>query len=563
MIIGKSRIGIGRIGIISSSAKELETLANITILGTESPWVYTNMSIVDVYELSALANMDIDAYNHREILANISILERVPLSILANLSISARKLVSARVGMSIISARYLQTTAAMSIIGPMIHSAQVGMSILGAIDRDIITNISIAEYVELMANTAISISDKLDLDIVTNINISDLRACTMAASMTILDKHYWAIGPEGAVLDLSGKVADPKPDGFGIKTARLGLPEGRRVSIKDKGIKGGEYMFHVYFNNDTERLAFQRIVNNDAENYVLHIGRSDRFYYVKKIATNPEKIKNARGPVQRVTCWMEDPCMYHNWDQGDALRICALPQDSTYKFNYGTAPTPILFKLGGFHSGGLQLTSPYVSVWDGSEESRLYIGPGLLSNEWAELTLDGWHKKYLKHTYSDDYSTNNSWQYDAVQSGCSLSGGQVSVPSGGWFYYKFQGHPLKENIRLLATITKAGSPMIQYSTDGTTWTTSIAASEIVSGQHTEYYLTGTEKISSVYVRFYSPVGSSMTVQDVSFSMDRDISAQYDQLPTCPAQESRKLRFEGSGSAKARLQTTFRSRWYAQ
>jgi hypothetical protein len=65
------------------------------------------------------------------------------------------------------------------------------------------------------------------------------------------------------------------------------------------------------------------------------------------------------------------------------------------------------------------------------------------------------------------------------------------------------------------------------------------------------------------VRFYSPAGSSMTIQDVSFIFDRDISSQYDQMPLCPAQESRKIRVEGSGSARAKLQTTFRSRWYAQ
>lgn len=562
MIIGKSRIGIGRIGIVSASAEELETLANITILGTESPWIYANMSIVDVYELSALANMDIDAYNHREILANISILERVPLSTLANLSISDRKFVSARASMSIISAHYLHVDAAMSIIGPMTLSMLASMSIIGNIDRQVPANISIAEYVELMANTAISISDKLDLDIVTNINISDLRACTMAAGMTILDKHYWAIGPEGAVLDLSGKVADPKPDGFGIETARLGLPEGRRVSIKDKGIKGGEYMFHVYFNNDTERLAFQRIVNNDAENYVLHIGRSDRFYYVKKIATNPEKIKTARGPVQRVTCWMEDPCMYHNWDQGVALGICALPRDSTYKFNYGTAPTPILFKIGGFYSGGLQLTHPSIKALNGSEESNLYIGPGLLSNEYVELTLDGWHKRYLRHTYADDYSTNNYWQYDVIQEGCVLANGQVSVPAGRWFYYKFQGHPLKDDIELIATISKSGSPQIQFSIDGANWQTAVDAEEIENGTK-KYYLTGTEKLQTVYVRFYSPSGSSMTIQDVAFAFDRDISSQYDQLPVCPTQEYRKLRIEGSGSSRAKIQTSFRSRWHAQ
>lgn len=562
MIIGKSRIGIGQIGIVSASAEELETLANITILGTESPWIYANMSIVDVYELSALANMDIDAYNHREILANISILERVPLSTLANLSISDRKFVSARASMSIISAHYLHVDAAMSIIGPMTLSMLASMSIIGNIDRQVPANISIAEYVELMANTAISISDKLDLDIVTNINISDLRACTMAAGMTILDSHYWAIGPEGGVLDLSGKVADPKPDGFGIEASKTGMLEGRRVNLRDKGIKGGEYTFYVYLNNDSDRQAFQKVVNNDAKDYVLHIGRSDRFYYIKKMATNPEKIKVARGPVQRVTCWMEDPCMYHNWDQGVALGICALPRDSTYKFNYGTAPTPILFKIGGFYSGGLQLTHPHVKTWNATEEGDLYIGPGLLSNEYVELTLDGWRKRYLRHTYADDYSTNNSWQYDVTHNGCTLAGGQINVPSGMWFYYKFQGHPLKDDIELTATITKTGSPIIQYSTDGATWQTAITAGEIENGTK-KYYLTGTEKLQTVYVRFYSPVGSSMTIQDVSFIFDRDISSQSDQIPLCPAQESRKIRVEGSGSARAKLQTTFRSRWYAQ
>jgi len=450
----------------------------------------------------------------------------------------------------------------MSILGYATKSTLAGMTISGDVDHSIFSNINIAEYGELFADASISISDSLDIYTSTNINISDLRACTMPASMTILDKHYWAIGPEGAVLDLSGKVADPKPDGFGIETARLGLPEGRRVSIKDKGIKGGEYMFHVYFNNDTERLAFQRIVNNDAENYVLHIGRSDRFYYVKKIATNPEKIKNARGPVQRVTCWMEDPCMYDSWDQGLLFGVSALPWEDAYKFNHGTAPAPILFKIGGFHSGGLQLTHPSIKALNGSEESNLYIGPGLLSNEYVELTLDGWHKRYLRHTYADDYSTNNYWQYDVIQEGCVLANGQVSVPAGRWFYYKFQGHPLKDDIELIATISKSGSPQIQFSIDGANWQTAVDAEEIENGTK-KYYLTGTEKLQTVYVRFYSPSGSSMTIQDVAFAFDRDISSQYDQLPVCPTQEYRKLRIEGSGSSRAKIQTSFRSRWHAQ
>ena len=563
MIIGKSRIGIGRVGMVTASFEEPSILANITILGTESPYVYANMSIVDVYPLSVLANMDIDAYNHREVLSNMSILGRIPVPISANMNISDRVAKGVLSNMSILAVQYRQVAAAISILGLVTRSVRANMSILESIDRSAQANMSIADLIEQCASVAMSISGSFDIEALANFTISDLRASTTTVSMDIVDNHYWATGPEGGVMDLSGKVADPKPDGFGIKASKTGMLEGRRVNLLDKGIKGGEYTFYVYLNNDSDRRAFQKVVNNDAKDYVLHIGRSDRFYYVKKIATNPEKIKTARGPVQRVTCWMEDPCMYDSWDQGLLFGVSALPWEDAYKYNHGTAPAPILFKIGGFHSGGLQLTHPHVKTWNATEEGDLYIGPGLLSNEYVELTLDGWRKRYLRHTYADDYSTNNYWQYDVIQEGCVLANGQVSVPAGRWFYYKFQGHPLKENIRLLATITKAGSPMIQYSTDGTTWTTSIAASEIVSGQHTEYYLTGTEKISSVYVRFYSPVGSSMTVQDVSFSMDRDISAQYDQLPTCPAQESRKLRFEGSGSAKARLQTTFRSRWYAQ
>ncbi len=562
MIIGRSRIGVGRIGIATASGGLLEALASISILGTNSPYVNVSLNIIDVDIITTAVGLDIIPYGQRLLPTSISILGRIPIPISASLNISGRMYRSTPTAISIIAVRYHHVKAALSIIGNKYISARAGISVLGNETTFSTIGLNIAELMELPLLACMSISGYENIYTNTNINISDHRASSAKVGLDMIDVHYWAIGPMDNLIDLSGKVADPKPDGFGIKASKTGMLEGRRVNLRDKGIKGGEYTFYVYLNNDSDRQAFQKVVNNDAKDYVLHIGRSDRFYYIKKMATNPEKIKVARGPVQRVTCWMEDPCMYHNWDQGIALGISALPQDSTYKFNYGTAPTPILFKIGGFYSGG-QLTSPYVSVWAGSEESRLYIGPGLLSNEWAELTLDGWHKKYLKHTYSDDYSTNNSWQYDAVQSGCSLSGGQVSVPSGGWFYYKFQGHPLKENIRLLATITKAGSPLIQYSTDGTTWTTSIAASEIVSGQHTEYYLTGTEKISSVYVRFYIPVGSSMTVQDVAFSMYRDISAQYDQLPTCPAQESRKLRFEGSGSSRAKIQTSFRSRWHAQ
>jgi len=561
MIIGRSRIGVGRIGIATASGVLLEALASISILGTNSPYVNVSLNIIDVDIISTSVGLDIIPYGQRLLPTSISILGRIPIPISASLNISGRMYKSTPTAISIVAVRYHSVKAALSIIGNKYISVRAGISVLGNETTFSTIGLNIAELMELPLLACMSISGYEDIYTNTNINISDHRASSAKVGLDMIDVHYWAIGPEGGVLDLSGKVADPKPDGFGIEASKTGMLEGRRVNLRDKGIKGGEYTFYVYLNNDSDRQAFQKVVNNDAKDYVLHIGRSDRFYYIKKMATNPEKIKVARGPVQRVTCWMEDPCLYHTWDQGLALGICALPQDSTYKFNYGTTPTPILFKIGGVYSGG-QLTHPHVKTWNATEESDLYIGPGLLSNEQVELTLDGWLKRYLRHTYSDDYSSNNYWQYDAVQIGCSLVGGQVSIPAGKWFYYIFQGHPLKDDIELEATITKTGSPIIQYSTDGSTWQTAITADEIVNGTK-KYYLTGTEKLQTVYVRFYSPAGSSMTIQDVSFTFDRDISSQYDQMPLCPAQESRKIRVEGSGSARARLQTTFRSRWHAQ
>lgn len=396
-----------------------------------------------------------------------------------------------------------------------------------------------------------------------NAILVDQVTVTLHGNAYLVDPHYWALGPADDIMELSGMVADPNPSGFGIKTESQGIPGGRRVSLLDSGLEGGRYDFDVYLSNDSDRVAFQELINNDAEDYHLHIGRSDRFYFVKKIATNPEKIKTARGPVQKVTCWMEDPGMYHAVNQGVNLGACVLPQSTTSAYNFGTMEAPILFKIGGFYSAG-QLTLPYVKVLDGATvKTSLPLGAGLLSNEYAELTLDGWHKHYLTHTYSDSFATNEAWQYDATQSGCSLAGGQVSVPSGGWFYYRFQGHPLKKNIKLVATITPTGSPIIQYSTDGSTWYTAVAATEIVSGIEATYWLTGTEKKSTVYVRFYSPTGSSMTVQAVAFTLERDHSAHYLQRPVCPVGETRTVQVTGSGSAKAKIETKFRCRWHAQ
>jgi hypothetical protein len=564
MIIGVSRVGIGRLGMRGSNAALLELLTNASIQEYRYLQTLCNANIVSVFDLFVESNADIDDYNHRECLTNASIIDTPVFALLSNASIADLIALALSTNCSIVITEIVSMLTGASIIGPVDKSILTNASIAGEVLKEFLTNAYIAERIALELITGAYISEYVIPSTESNANIANLFSKTVATNADILDTRYWALGPEGGLIDLSGRVYDPKSKGFGLKTSQQRMPGGRRVDLKDEGLEGGEWAFTVVFRTDSERQTFQELINVDAENFRLHHGRSDRYHTAKKISVEPDTDDLWKGQASlKISCLMEDPYLYHALDQGLDLGSNSLPLTGISIYNYGSVDAPFLFRVGGFYSGG-QLTLPYAKCMNASvEETSLAIGPGLLSNEYAELTLEGSQKYYLTHTYADDYSSNNSWQYDAVQSLCSLSGGQVSVPSGGWFYYKFQGQPTKENIKLLATITKTGSPIIQYSTDGATWYTALAATEITSAVQKTYYLTGTEKLSTVYVRFYSPTGSSMTIQDVSFSMERDISGQYDQIPMVPPGETRALKVTGSGSTKAKIKTVFRSRWYPQ
>jgi len=384
----------------------------------------------------------------------------------------------------------------------------------------------------------------------------------LSGDAEIVDYRYYGCGLEGSIIDLSAKVYDPKINGFKIKTTEQRMRNIRQINLIDDGIEGGQIEFDVRFKTESEKQAFDSVVNNDASNLQFYRNASDRFFRVAKVAATPgQRQPSKRIYMSHVNLLMEDPAMYFYRDMGEPLSLSALPKTSKSFTNQGTAPAPILFKIGGYYSGG-QTVSIYVKQMDGAtEEKSLYVAAQLLSNEYAELTIDGALKAYLMHTYTDDYSTITTWQHDAIQSGCTISGGQVSIPAGAWYSYKFQGSPTKDPIQLSATITLgAGLPVIQQSTDGTTWTTAITTAEMKSGILATYGLTGTEKTSVCYVRFYSPVGASLTVQDVSFSMVRDISGQSSQIPSVLPGLTRTLKVTGSGSANARMQTGFRPRW---
>ena len=563
IIIGSSRIGIGRIGLRGQGGtNDISTLSNASVLGRYYLSLLSNAHVVSTYDLYLWSNADILDGNLRQVLSNATIIGMIELPLLSNASIANLLSVNVLSNAYVTITQLLSTLSNASVLGPLSIPLLSNASISGPRDLSFLSNASIAQLIALASASNANISIYQYPAVESNANIAIQRQHFVLSNALIIDIRYWALGPEGSLLDLSRRVYDPEPHGFGLRTSQQRMPEGRRVNLLDEGLEGGDWTFTILFQNDSDRQIFQNLINNDSEDFILHHGRSDRYHRVKRISVEPAEDELWRGRAAlKITCLMEDPYLYYSIDQGLDLGANSLPTTDTSKYNYGSANAPFLFRVGGFYSGGLQLVSPYVVLMNGAAEERsLYLGPGLLSAEYAELTLDGWHKYYLTHAYADDYATNNYWQYDRVHSGCSLASGQVSVPSGAWFYYVFQGYPLKKNIKLLATITKSGSPLIQYSTDGSTWNTAISASEISSGIQKEYWLTGTEKQTTVYVRFYSPTGSSMTVQDVSFEMLRDISAQYDQIPSILPGETRALKFTGSGSAKAKIKTTFRARW---
>ena len=534
----------------------------------------TNATIANLLTLSLTTNADILNGYQRTLTTNATIIDTTELELLTNAYIADLIALGLTTNAYIVQTVLKSLTTNASILGPASQSLTTNASICAPFDLALLTNAYICQQTALTLLTNAYISEYAYPELTTDAYIALVTGSDLTTNAYIVDMRYWAIGPDDGLIDISGHVYEPEPKGFGLRTSAQRVPGGRRVILQDGGVEGGQRSFTVVFSSDSARQAFQEVVNNDAEDLILYCGRSDRYQIAKKISVEPEYDDLWRGQAAlKVTCEMEDQYHYHAVDQGLNLGACPLPQDTTAHYNYGTVEAPLLFRVGGQYaftggSGGpgeeTRTLLPHVICLDGStEETDLSLGPALLSGEFAELTRDGSQRYYLTHTYYDTFD-DAIWLVDGVQSGgCSKAGGELSIPASCWFYLAFDGHPLKEDIELEATITTATSPIIQYSTDGATWITAIAASEIVSGTKKIYYLTGTEKKSKVYVRFYSPAGSSMTIQDINFTMLRDISAQYDQIPMVPVGESRALRVTGSGSSKAKIRTTFRSRWYAQ
>ena len=577
MIIGRSPIGgpcaIGRRYLysppVTTNAHISQRLTNaITTNGNISLTTLleltTNAQINEIFTSALTTNAEIDAYTVLRLTTNASIIGHDINEITTNANIAQQYTSGFTTNANIAQQYTSNLTTNLNVMDYYYPTVTTNATIIERLLKTLTTNGNIALQVLKTLTTNASISSDFDLELTTNLNILEEYISSVKTSAEIVDYRYWALGSEGNVINLSGKVYNPTYKGFGKKTSTNRLREVRGVIYQDEGMEGGQVSFTVLFSTEAERDAFMLEVNNDSEDLVLYKGRSDRYLKVKHVAVEPELDEPTRRLWEvDVSCLCEKGWQYHYHNQGANIGLTLLSYTSSSFHNYGTKETPIEFVIGGGYASPNNLTNVYVKEMDGATEKKsLYIASGLLSNEYAELEVEGAEKPkfYLLHSYEDDFSGATNWQQDATQSGCTCSGGAVSVAALGYFYYKFQGHPTVDPIQLVATLAKTGSPVIQYSTDGSAWTNAIESSEIVSGTKTIYNLEGTEKRSTVYVRFYCPAGATLSVADVAFSMKRDISSQADQIPTVPAGDDRTLQVTGSGSAKGKIETRFRARW---
>ena len=577
MIIGRSPIGglcaIGRRYLysppVTTNAHISQRLTNaITTNGNISLTTLleltTNAQINEIFTSALTTNAEIDAYTVLRLTTNASIIGYDVNEITTNGNISQQNTSGITTNGNIAQQYTSNLTTNLNVMDCYYPTVTTNATIIERLLKTLTTNGNIATHTTKTLTTNASISADFDLELTTNANVLEAYISSVKTSAEIVDYRYWALGSEGSVINLSGRVYNPTYKGFGKKTTTNRLREVRGVIYQDEGMEGGQVSFTVLFSTEAERDAFMLEVNNDSEDLVLYKGRSDRYLKVKHVAVESALDEPYRRVWEvDVTCMCEKGWQYHYHNQCSNVGLSLLTYTSSSFYNHGTKETPIEFVIGGGYASPNQVTSIYVKEMDGATEKKsLYVSPQILSKEFVELEAEGAEKPkfYLLHTYEDDFGTATYWQQDTTRSGSTLSGGAVSVAALGYFYYKFQGHPTVDPIQLEATLTKTGSPVIQYSTDGATWTNAIEASEIVSGTKTTYNLEGTEKRSTVYVRFYCPAGATLSVADVAFSMKRDISGQADQIPTVQPGESRTLQITGSGSGKAQIETRFRARW---
>ena len=385
-----------------------------------------------------------------------------------------------------------------------------------------------------------------------DVNIANYKAEQFTIDAILFYKPYYVLNS----YNITNHIYDPTYDGLENKISKFSIADTALNSLKSKGLESLSYKFDVLYLDPTENDTFLASINSLVTDCIFYPGRSDWYHRVKHVSVSPVKTIQVRYYKNRVRLDLEDPFLY-NSAQTYVNASIALPATSTTTFsNHGNADAPLYsLAITGYYSGD-HTTSIYYDIMNGATaESSMIISDRLLSDEVATLDVDG----DLTCVYTDDFSSGTDFLNDKyASSSATVTGGNLVISSGGYVTYKLYGpHPLKENIKLTSTISYTGSPYIQVSNDNSSWSTAVRTSDLVSATSTDYYLSGSEKYSDVYVRFYCPAGSTMTIATMTFTASRDTS--YYDLPHIDAGASRTVRVRGSGSSIAGINIEFRSR----
>jgi len=343
----------------------------------------------------------------------------------------------------------------------------------------------------------------------------------------------------------------------------------RDLEFFDRGRKPLKWTGKLIFLTEDAEAHFREACIALDGGYTAFLGSSQKMYHVASTLIRPA------WPIKRfdianeydISLEFEEPWAWAGEGEGYAWTPgqVTVPAESDTFENEGDADAPLYSAIitGKYASG--YPTDIYLQILDAADvlQASLKIADQLLSDEVA--TVDR-NQREITLTYSDDFSSSTRWTRDTTRSGSpSLAGGVVTVPASSSFFYHFDGaHPqiASQGIKLTATITVgAGSPVIEYSTNGTSWSTAVSAEEIAaaSGKKAVFYLNGTALETDIYVRFRSPSGASMTIAGIEFESKRDI--QGEALLEIPVGETRKAKIVGRTGSQVSPVVTFRSRYY--
>ncbi len=403
--------------------------------------------------------------------------------------------------------------------------------------------------------TDILVAETINQDVATDIVLSETLSQNISTDIIVYKSPYYYINGT----DFTNYIYDVEADGFDLQLSKLTYPNSKDYNTTDQGRNPLTFKFKI---RTTDRITMNSFVNTlMGTPTTFYDGFSDFYYEVSHVEVVPDY--DQRRFVNCLDCKLvcTHPWRFNDDEASFTATSESLPYTTTSTItNHGHMDCPLYeLSITGIYASSSHLTNVVLYVMDGlTEESSLTICDKLNTNEVIVLDDDG----NLTCTYTDTFASDTLFTQDATASGCSVSAGSVTMGNDDYFYYKFWGPGiLIDNIKLTADISNVtGSPVIQYSTNGSDWSEAVSTASLTSGSGSEtvYYLSGTKKKSDVYVRFYSSAAGTMTINSVEFEGVRDVTIASD-LPDIAVGESRSIKIGGSGSSTATISGTYRYR----